>query len=178
MLLPDELAEPLRAQSRFTGGVFCAARRVCHAGLGAGVAARFKTLAEINSVIRDELAKGDEDGLAASATGPLWIRSIAESVNSPNDGDAVILPALKKFAAARMVVGHSIMDNRITVGLNDRLILIDVGMTGYYGGPAACLIIEKGEFFAVHDGQKKQKLFSAPAAAPAASQPEELKPAA
>jgi hypothetical protein len=33
LLLPDEFAEPLRAQSRFTGGVFCAACRVYYTGL-------------------------------------------------------------------------------------------------------------------------------------------------
>jgi len=38
------------------------------------------------------------------------------------------------------------------------VILIDVGMSKAYGGPAGCLLIEKGVFYAVYAGHPVTKL--------------------
>ncbi|MCZ6491529.1 MAG: hypothetical protein O7A06_13500 [Acidobacteria bacterium] len=37
---------------------------------------------------------------------------------------------------------------------NRRVILIDVGLSEFYGGRLACLIVEKGRAYALHRGRK------------------------
>ncbi len=130
-----------------------------HAGIGAACAR--KSLAEINQAIRQELQKGDEDGLAMSYSGPLWNRSLALGGDEvAKELDAV----LKKYGASRMVVGHTPSPKGIHAVAGGRLLCIDVGMSRtYLEGPATCLVIEKGDFYEVTHPKVKRKLdFPAP----------------
>ena len=130
-----------------------------HAGVTPACARR--TLREINDAIRKELAKGDEDGLAMSYTGPLWDRSIA--LSEDEDAAKALEQVLKKFGAARMVVGHTVSSDGVVAQAGGRVIRVDVGMCEYYGGPAACLVIEKGVFHEVTHSKGKRKLDLGPA---------------
>jgi hypothetical protein len=121
------------------------------------------SLAEINKTIRGELATGNADGLAMSYSSPLWDRSqaLGDEDEVAKELDAV----LKKHGASRLVVGHTVSPEGIAVAAGGRLIRCDVGMCSYYGGPAACLIVEKGVFYEVAAPKGRRKLDLAPAPA-------------
>jgi len=125
-----------------------------HAGLVP--AATRPTLREINDAIRKELAEGNEHGLAASSSGPLWNRFLARG-----DEEAVAAAldeVFRKYGAAHMVIGHTVAKDGIAVRAGGRLIQVDVGMCEYYGGPAACLVIEKGVFSEVRHPSARRVL--------------------
>jgi hypothetical protein len=53
-----------------------------------------------------------------------------------------------------MVIAHSVMP-RIVSRFGGKVIGIDVGISRFYeGGRIACLVIEKGEPFALEDGRR------------------------
>jgi len=125
-----------------------------HAGLRASFARM--SMAQINKAVRAELAKGNWDGISMSPSGPLWTRALAAG-----DEDSVAKEldvVLKKFGARRMVVAHTVSTDGVYARAGGRLIRIDVGMSEYYGGPAACLVVEKGTFYEVRHPAKKRKL--------------------
>ena len=128
------------------------------------------SLGQINKAVREELAKGDSEGLAMSYSGPLWDRSLALG-----DGEQVATQldeVLKRYGASRMIIGHTPSPKGIVSQAGGRLIRIDVGMCDYYGGPAACLVIEKGTFYEVTHPKIKRKLsLETPAGKPRAALP-------
>jgi hypothetical protein len=114
------------------------------------------SLAQINKAIRDGLGKPDFEGIGMDPGGPLWDRALAlaEDDEVAKELDAV----LKKYDARRMVIGHTVSTEGIRTRAGGRLVRIDVGMSAYYGGPAACLVIEKGEFYEVRYPKAKRAL--------------------
>ncbi len=137
------------------------------------------SLRQINDAIRKELAKGDSDGLAMDPGGPLWDRSLA--LGETGQVAAGLDAVLKRHGARRMVVGHTFSSDGVLVQHGGRLIRADVGMCAYYGGPAACLVVEKGVFYEVrHPGRKRRLAIgaattrpaTAPASRPAARRPQ------
>ena len=137
-----------------------------HAGLASTCAGL--TMAEINKTVRDELAKGDTLGIASDSSGPLWTRDLALDDEAAVAKQLDVL--LKKHGAKRMVIGHSVATEGIRTRAGGRLIRIDVGMSAIYGGPAACLVVDKGVFYEVrHPNQKRKLDLDAPSAKPAAS---------
>lgn len=139
-----------------------------HAGITASCARL--SLAEINRTIRDELAGGDTTGLASDPSGPLWIRALALG-----DDEAVaqqLDAVLKRYGARRMVIGHTVSTDGIQAAAGGRLVQIDVGMADCYGGPAACLVVEKGTLYEVrHPGIKRPVRPERPVLQPAACGP-------
>lgn len=110
-------------------------------------------LDQINDRVRQEL---DDDtllsgGMIQDQAGPLWYRGLS------TDEEALLAPhvdaVLARHAARRIVVGHSVQP-AIMPRLDGRIVLIDVGLSGAYGGPPACLLIEGGRAFALHRGEK------------------------
>jgi len=115
-----------------------------HGGIGPRYAK--KPLKELNQAVRSELAAGTKgtNTVIADPGGPLWYRGLA--MNDKGDLDTLIEPGLKFHNAKRIVIGHTPTRGNIKVKNGGKVIQIDVGMCEYYGGPAACLLIEKGEF--------------------------------
>ena len=139
-----------------------------------------KSLAEINKSIRGELNKGDARGIAMDSAGPLWDRILAMDDERLVAKDLDVV--LKAYGARRMVVGHTVSTDGILTRAGGRLIRIDVGMSGSYGGPAACLVVEKGVFYEVRHGKKRRRLqlisaASRPASSQPATRPAALRPA-
>jgi len=113
------------------------------------------SLEKINRSIRDELANParTDGGLAMDPSGPLWYRGLAVA-----DGEYGTLRAdlaLKAFGASRIVVGHTVSKEGIEVRAGGRVIMIDVGLSACYGGPAACLEIDAGKYYAVTPGGRE-----------------------
>jgi hypothetical protein len=125
-----------------------------HGGLSAAYAA--KSLAEINAAVRQNLAAGGKKGIAMDSGGPLWYRGLANERAGEAKVAAELGLVLSRQGAARMVVGHTVSEKGIQIRADGRLIMIDVGMTRFYGGPAACLVIEKDDYFKVSPGKKEK----------------------
>ncbi len=68
---------------------------------------------------------------------------------------ATLGPLLAELGAKRIVVGHTVAQGGIRSRAGGMVIMIDVGMTAAYGGPAMCLVIENGSFFTVCGSEKK-----------------------
>jgi len=126
----------------------------CHAG----ITPRFAdlTLREINRAVRRELWAGDGDGIAMSSAGPLWNRTLA--LAREDELARMLDVVLKAQAAERMVIAHTVDRSGVVARAGGRLIRIDVGMSRYYDGPAACLLIENGAFYEVRAGRENHKL--------------------
>ncbi|MBM4038338.1 MAG: metallophosphatase [Planctomycetes bacterium] len=112
------------------------------------------SLREINDTIRKELGKDDEDALAMSYGGPLWTRSLA--LSDEEEVAKALDEVFAKYGVKRMVVGHTVSLEGVSVRAGGRLIRADVGL--YFGGPAACLVIEKGVFYEVRHPNVKRRL--------------------
>jgi len=125
-----------------------------HAGLTAAYADL--SAAEINKAVRAELDSGDFNGVVGDPDGPLWTRALAlgpdEAVGRQLD------VVVKAHGAKRMVIGHTVERRGVVARAAGRLIRIDVGMSAFYGGPAACLVIEKGVLYEVRAGGTKRRL--------------------
>ena len=114
------------------------------------------SLAQINKTIREELAKGVTDGAATDPFGPLWDRSLA--LDDPDRVAPQLEAVLRRYGASRMVVGHNVSLDGVSARAGGRLIMVDVGMSKLYGGPAACLVVEKGDFYEVRHPKAKRRL--------------------
>lgn len=123
-----------------------------HGGIGPTVASL--SVEDINQRIRDELNKPDtiQDGLSGDDGGPLWYRGLAQDSESELEGFVDRL--LQSFGVRHIVVGHTIVAPAIVPRLGGKVITIDVGLSSYYGGPPACLLIEGGRFMALHRGTR------------------------
>jgi hypothetical protein len=149
--------------------------------LHGGLTAKFADwpLAKLNQTIREEIRAGKEEGVITDPAGPLWDRHYARDALAapPPDGDAAaaardeeakvaaeLSDVLKKQGAAHMVIGHTYDKRGVLVQLGGRVIRIDVGLSAVYGGPAACLVVEKGVFYEVRAPDQKTRLDLAPTA--------------
>jgi len=109
------------------------------------------SLRGLNERVRQELQ--EPDPLTALVVqdpeGPLWFRGLAQ-------GDPLLVPSLeailKKHGCRRMVVGHTPTEGLVMPRYGGRVVVIDVGLSKVYGGPAAALLLEEGRAFALHRG--------------------------
>ena len=111
-------------------------------------------LDNLNKAIQDTLqGKGELDGSPATDDeGPLWYRGLAqhpEGTEAPNV-DAV----LSAHGAKRIVIGHTPTAGTVLPRFGGKVIMIDVGLSAYYGARQACLLVENGEVFTLHRGQR------------------------
>ena len=122
-----------------------------HGGLG-GVYATM-SLDALNEGIRKGLNTGT--GMARDSNGPLWHRALARGDDASVSEQ--VKPIFRPPAVRHVVLGHTV-SGRIIPKAGGKVILIDVGMSKAYGGPAGCLVIEKGVFYANYAGHPQLKL--------------------
>ncbi len=125
-----------------------------HAGLTPRYAAL--SLGEINAAVRRELAAGNVEGIVGDPQGPLWTRSLAFAEGA--EADRLLKPVLKAHEVDRIVIAHTVDRRGVRVQANGRVIRVDVGMSRYYGGPAACLLIDHGRLYEVRHGVGRREL--------------------
>jgi hypothetical protein len=121
-----------------------------HAGLTSDE--KGKTLQDINAYVRKTLA-----GTPSSSDinmPVLWTRALA--VDDDEDVKRFIEPILEKLGAKHLIIGHTPQKGRIRPRAGGLVIQIDVGMCAVFGGPAMCLVIEKGKFYQVSDKKKEE----------------------
>jgi hypothetical protein len=126
-----------------------------------GVSTKYETetLAQINDQVHAALTTPatDDDAILDDQVGPLWYRGFAEE-NETTVKD--IADVLKAFSVKRMVIAHTPSLSGIKVLDQGRVIDVDTGITGSYGGTHSFLSIEANGIFA-HDNGKITELKSA-----------------
>ena len=108
------------------------------------------SITDINERVRAELNRDAFKGepLGTSDNGPLWYRGLARG------DEAAVRPALDSvlahYEAAMIVLGHTPDLNAITPRFGGQVVIIDTGISAYYGGHLASLLIEDGTATAIH----------------------------
>ena len=111
-------------------------------------------LREINERVRRELSLRvlPRDALVTAEDGPMWYRGLA------NGDERALAPhvdeVLKNFGAQRIVIGHTFADGAVTPRFGGKVLMIDIGLARLYDSfyRLACLVIEKGKPYALHQG--------------------------
>jgi hypothetical protein len=113
------------------------------------------TLTFINDSIHTELADFSKlnGGVTTDPDGPLWYRGLAESPENDRAVAGAIDAFLRNQQARRLVIGHT-PQVAVLPRFEGKVILIDVGLSAFFGGPPAFLLVESGKYYAVHRGRK------------------------
>jgi hypothetical protein len=122
-----------------------------HGGLSADLLPLSMT--DINEQIRAELRGEPVDGepLGTASHSPLWYRGLAR--NSETVERPVLDAVLEHFGAKMVVLGHTPDLNVITPRFDGEVVVIDTGISAYYGGHRASLLIENGDASAIHEAK-------------------------
>ena len=104
-----------------------------------------RKISDLNQAVRTELQNPSPGsfGVGSDPEGPLWFRGLAESLQEP-----VLQAYLRDLAAGqgvqRIVMGHTIQDQGISLRAGGKVVLIDVGLSRWtIGGAPSCLQIER-----------------------------------
>ena len=111
-------------------------------------------LEQINSQIRNELAGNVavEKLLSESEDGPLWYRGLAQN---PEMEEAVHVDALLEFYEVdHIILGHTPGTGVILPRFEGKVLIVDTGMSSYYGGHGASLLIENDQLMALQRGER------------------------
>ena len=108
------------------------------------------SITAINDRVRAELNREDFEGepLGTADNGPLWYRGLARGDEVAER--AALNSVLDHFGAKMIVLGHTPDLNAITPRFGGEVVIIDTGISTYYGGHLASLLIEDGAATAIH----------------------------
>ncbi len=104
---------------------------------------------EINAKVRGALAGGEPHAILTDELGPLWYRGAA---GEDEAAGAEVNRVLTAFEAERMVIGHTPSLDGIRPRFGGKVIQIDTGISGAYGGVRSWLEIENGAVTAHNAG--------------------------
>ena len=112
------------------------------------------TMEDLNKRIQEELSDFSKlrDGVTIDPEGPLWYRGLAQGDQAPLTAHVDAL--LEKLGAKRIVIGHTPTIGTVFPRFGGKVLLIDVGLSQYYGGRRACLVIENGVAATIHRGKR------------------------
>lgn len=113
------------------------------------------TLADINHEVATELKdfkKLRPDSLVTAEDGPLWYRALAQGSETAFADHVDKL--LETYGAKRIVIAHTPTPGAVITRFGGKVVLIDVGLSTYYGSRRACLIMEDEKLYAMHRGDK------------------------
>jgi len=113
-----------------------------------------ESISAINEMVRAELEDFTKlpDGIVLDEDGPLWYRGLAKA-----DEDLLIPlveQILENHGVRRIVVGHTITEGAVMPRVHGKILLIDVGLSDFFGARQACLILEGDATYALHRGRK------------------------
>jgi len=108
------------------------------------------SITDINERVRAELNREAFEGepLGTADNGPLWYRGLARGDETTER--AALDTVLNHFDAEMIVLGHTPDLNAITPRFGGQVVIIDTGISAYYGGHLASLLIEDGTATAIH----------------------------
>ncbi|MCB1672793.1 MAG: metallophosphoesterase [Gammaproteobacteria bacterium] len=130
-----------------------------HGGISPGLLAEGLNMDQINAGVKDELSQGengppDVEGLATAEDGPLWYRGLA--TNSDEAEASHVEAVLQHFDVDYIVIGHTPGLGTIVPRFGGKVLVIDSGISGYYGGHLSSLTIEDGGLFNTQEGERLQ----------------------
>ncbi len=112
-----------------------------------------RPLSEINRQMRKELsASFTGEGVSNSPEGPLWYRGLVQ-----NDAEVELGPLLEMldfYDADRIFIAHTPTQGAVLTRFDGKVVMIDVGISAYYGGNLASIVIEKGALQIMHRGTR------------------------
>ena len=120
-------------------------------------------LAQINDAVRTELAdapRSDDESIINAADGPLWYRGLAVMPETP-ENEALLDAMLEHYGVRRVVIAHTPLVGTVMPRFGGKVILADVGLSAYYGGARASLVIDADGPHVIQEGRR----FELPAAA-------------
>lgn len=111
----------------------------------------YRKLSEINRQVRRRVsASFDGEDISNSPEGPLWYRGLAK--NGADVELAPLLEMLEFYDVSRIFIAHTPTHGAILTRLDGKVIMIDVGISAYYGGSLANIVIEDGILKVMHRG--------------------------
>ena len=115
------------------------------------------SITDINDRVRAELNREAFEGepLGTADNGPLWYRGLARGDEA--EERSALDRVLEHFDAEMIVLGHTPDLNAITPRFGGQVVIIDTGISAYYGSHLASLLIEAGTATAIH-GQHRLTL--------------------
>ncbi len=111
-----------------------------HGGISPAVLGR--TISNINQQVRNELQAGvltGETGLSESEQGPLWYRGLAQ--NDEASEAPHVEAVLAFYDVDRIVIGHTPGFGTIMPRFGGKVLLVDSGISDYYGAHLASLVL-------------------------------------
>jgi hypothetical protein len=124
-----------------------------HGGLSPQVLAM--TMDQINERIAAELKGPNEvtpQSLVAGDDGPLWYRGLAKG--SETELADHVRKLLQTYGVKRIVIGHTPTPGAVITRFDGKVVLIDVGLSAFFGSRRACLLLEGEKMYAIHRGEK------------------------
>jgi hypothetical protein len=123
----------------------------------AGIPPKYATVSreEINRAVReafDDPAKR-AGGIITTDEGPLWYRDLVTAPEDQPGLAAHVDQVLKTQQAEHIIVGHTV-GPAILPRFGGKVIAIDVGLSVFFHGPPAFLVIEGSKFSVVHRGHR------------------------
>lgn len=111
------------------------------------------TRAVFNETIRAEMKDFSKipNGMAIDEMGPLWYRGLAK--DPEEELVAHVDAVLNLHGVKHIVIGHTPTVGAVLPRFGGKVIMIDVGLSKYYGRNLACLIVEKGQFLTWNKGK-------------------------
>ncbi|NWG14109.1 MAG: metallophosphoesterase [Acidobacteria bacterium] len=110
---------------------------------------------EMNELVRADLTKDISalvDTITRDAEGPLWYRGLAQAPEA--ELAAHVDSLLSTYGVQHVVVAHTPTPGVVLPRFGSKVILIDVGISEYYGKTAACLVFEGSKPYALHRGHR------------------------
>jgi len=124
-----------------------------HGGLGPSFAAVERDV--MNNAVRGALRGRPVEAYADILTnqeGPLWYRGLSRN---PEDAERAHLENLLRFHNVnRIILGHTKRASTVIPRFDGRVIIADIAVPSSFTDPHAFLIIENGQYFTVHRGQR------------------------
>ncbi|WP_369047804.1 metallophosphoesterase [Tenacibaculum sp. UWU-22] len=140
-----------------------------HGGISIDMVNANLTIDQINEIVRKNIRNnltqnpGDNkiDNLVYSRTGPFWYRGLVKDYKqyykkvTESDLDKI----LKFYTIKHIVIGHTIVDEKVTSDFNGKVIRVDIKHpSNKFTGKSQGLLIENNQFFTVNDDGKKKDL--------------------
>jgi hypothetical protein len=123
--------------------------------LHGGISPKFAAMSveQMNNAIRADLRKlpklNPATAFLTDQEGPLWYRGLAQEDISDH-----VTRLTEALGVKRIVIGHTPTPGAVLQRFGGKVVMIDVGLSAYYGSNRACLIIEGEKLYAMHRGKK------------------------
>ena len=123
-----------------------------------GISSKYSTmgLQELDRRVKTEIAtpsKWNAKSIIDDPKGPFWYRGWAE-LDETAKNEAALDKVLKRLGAKRMVIAHTPLLNVVLPRFGGKVVVVDVGMSNYYGGANAALELVGDRAFAIIEGQR------------------------